>query len=83
LKLGEELKNITKTVKTRLEYNKLQKLLYETAFNGKDIVDICDFKNDYPIIFNSGDVWSWLKDNDIQFTGGLVGAKYSYTLWWQ
>lgn len=82
MKLGEQLKLLSKAKQTENEYKSLKLYLLDAANDGKNIANITDFENDYPTIFKSKEVWNWLKENDIEFSGGLVGSKYSYTLWW-
>lgn len=84
LTLGKRLRQITDSVNSRVEIENLTKLLVEAAEKGQDKLYFDDLRLVVPVLSQSGKIFDWLKENDIQCTGGVCQqtAKWGYTLYW-
>ena len=84
LTLGKRLRQITDSVNSKVEIEKLTKVLVEAAEKGQDRVTFDDLRLVVPIMSQSGKIFDWLNENEIKFTGAVdqATAKWGYTLYW-
>lgn len=85
MKYKELLKYVTESVKEERELEEFKTYLINIAEEGKDIVEISSLEQKYPMLYSSGKLWSWLRENDIGFSGGSDGNGKNaiYSFWWQ
>lgn len=85
MKYKELLKQVTESVKKERELEEFKTYLMEAAKDGRDVTSISKLEQQYPTIYKSGKLWSWLRENDIGFSGSADsnGKNAGYSFWWQ
>lgn len=85
MKYGELLKQVAKSVREETELDALKTHLMDVAKSGYDSTTIDKLEQQYPIIYKSGKLWSWLRENDIGHSGSANGEgnNASYLFWWK
>ena len=76
---------VTENVKEEKELEDFKRFLMDVAKEGKDVVNINELEKKYPTIYKNGKLWSWLRENDIGFSGSAnsSGKNARYSFWWQ
>lgn len=84
MKYKELLKQVTEFVKEEKELEEFKTCLMDVAKNGSNVTHIGKLEQKFPTIYESGKLWSWLRENDIGCSGGadMEGNNANYTFWW-
>ena len=83
MKYKDLLKQVMESVKEEKELEKFKTQLMEAAKDGRSSIEISNLNQKYPILYKSGKLWTWLRENDIGMSGGTdVYGNTGYTFWW-
>ena len=83
MKYKELLKQVTESVKEEKELDQFKSQLMEAAKDGRSSIEVSDLDKKYPILYKSGKLWSWLRENDIGTSGGAdFNGNVGYMFWW-
>jgi hypothetical protein len=83
--LGRHLRAIMIESKINIEAQNFANKLFEAAKNGLGHMKFEDLREELPTMIMNETVWTWLKDNELRFTGSVnqnTGA-YEYVISWE
>jgi hypothetical protein len=81
--LGKTLRAVTDKFKSEKEIIELRGLLLKQAEKGEDIISFDDLREVVPTMVANNTIFTWLTENEIQVTGGVMNTgAYAYTLSW-
>ena len=85
MKYKDLLRQVTESAREENELEAFKAYLMNTAKDGNDFASISKLEQKYPILYKSGKLWSWLRENDIGFSGSADsnGKNADYSFWWQ
>lgn len=85
MRYKELLKQVSESVKEEKELEEFKIYLMNAAKDGRDMVSISKLEQEYPMLYKSGKLWNWLRENDIGFSGSADnnGNNAAYAFWWQ